>query len=547
MLWPPPALSVIVFGGVVLAVIVAVTAYRQRPDSMATPVTVVMIAAAAWALPAGIGFAAVDLQTAIRAEQARYLGTVLTPIAYYVLAMRYAGFTGWIRRWVLGTIAVIPTITLALAMTNQYHAYLWQDAELVRVIGGTTLVTEPGVWFPVHVAWAYGLILVSLGVLTREFMRVDPHNRRQAGALLLGALIPLLTNVAHQAQVTGTAADFTPVALAVSGAIFAVALFRFDLIELGPIARNRVIEEIPDGVIVIDGSGRIREFNEVAGRMIDGIARGRAETEVIPAEFAETGGEFPVQVDGETRRYRCDRRPFHDNRGRVFGELLYLRDVSAIARREQRISVLNRVLRHNIRNELTIQLGHLELLRDEPADPEHHLNTVENSIRRVQGFADQARLVDRTLREPASVQAVSIDPVIDEAIASVGIDHPDAHVERSAEADFIVETIDRELLGWVVAELIENAIVHGGEDEGTVTVDVSSDGDDVTIAVLDDGPGIPEDEMVAIHSTVETALDHGSGIGLWLARWTAQRSDGDLHFDERDGRNAVCLSLPSHQ
>ena len=546
MLWPPPALAAIVVSGVLLAVIIAITAYRQRPDPMAIPVALVMTAAAAWALPAGIGYAAADLEFAIRAEQLRYIGTVLAPLSFYLLAMRYTGKRYWLRRRIVLFLSIVPAITLALALTNPTHHLLWENPRLLSVVGGSIIVTDPGPWFPIHVAWSYGLMIVSLSLLGREVIRTDPFNRHQAGALFLGGLAPFLTNIGLQLGIApGTDLDLTPLALAISGAIFAVALFRFDLIELGPIARSQVIEEIPDGVIVIDRSGTIREFNAVAGEMLEGIGRGRRADAIIPAAFSDGAGGLSVTVDGESKQYRCDRQPFHDDRGQVIGELLYLRDVSAVVRREQRISVLNRVLRHNIRNELMVQLGHLELLRDETADRDSHIETISESIHRVQDFADQARLIDRTLREPAPVTDIEIDPVIEEAIASITGDYPDRSLEWVGNAPGItVQTIDRELLAWVISELIENAIVHGPDDDGAITIDVTVGEETVEIAVIDNGAGVPESEIDAIQSTVETALDHGSGVGLWLARWTAQRSDGSLEFEERSERNAVCLTLP---
>ena len=545
MLWPPPALSVIVFSGVVLAVIVAVTAYRQRPDPMAIPVAMVMATATIWALPAAVGFAATDLSVAIRAEQARYVGTVLTPLAFWFLAMRYADLNEWIRPSILAVLSFVPAITFGLVMTNTSHGLMWQNASILRVVGGTIIVTEPGVWFPVHAAWSYTLMLVSLSVLGREVLRVDTHYRNQAGALFLGGLIPFLTNFGHHANLTASDLDLTPVALAVSGAIFAVALFRFDLIQLGPIARNRVIEEIPDGVVVIDTTGTVREFNTVAVEMFDGLAHGRSAEEVIPPAFAETGGERSLDVDGESKRYRSDRQPFHDNHGRIFGELLYLRDVSAIAKREQRISVLNRVLRHNVRNELMIQLGNLELLREGAEDPDRHLETIESSIHRVQRFADQARLVDRTLRDPTTLQPVALDAAIEAAIAGITREYPDANIEFAGQSDeIVVEAIDRELLEWVIAELIENARLHGVDPGEPITVTLTVDDANATVSILDSGPGIPPDEIAAIQSTVETALEHGSGVGLWLARWTAQLSDGELRFHDHDGKNAVSLVIP---
>ena len=546
-MWIPPALSIIVLGGATLALIVGALALRERPDPMSTPVAVLMLATFAWALPAAIGFASPTVEMAILAEKARYPGTLLTPVAFYLLTFRYAGLDAWLQPKILAAIAIVPSISLIMVVTNDRHQWFWADVIYVEIIGGATLLVDPGPWFPIHLAWAYALMIISLVVLAREIGEVDSFNRKQPIAMFIAGAIPLGINLIFQAgRESGSAIDLTPVALGVSGAIFAIALFRLDLIQLGPIARRHVLEEIPDGVIVIDQDGIIREFNQMAISIIPALEIGQLETEIIPAATRQTNGELTANVWGVSKKYRCYREPFHDIQGRLFGELVYLRDVTAIARREQRISVLNRVLRHNIRNELTIQLGHLELLSDsENVDQEYHQKTIERSIRRVQSMADQARLVDRTLRDPGDVRPVTIDTVIAESIASATNSTPDILVETEIPQESVhVMTIDRELLVWVIAELIENALIHGEMNQQPINIKVTNSSETVSVSVIDNGPGVPDDEIEAIQSSVETALEHGSGIGLWLARWTAERSGGSLSFDKIDGRNAVSIRLP---
>lgn len=546
-MWPPPALSIIVFGGALLSLIVGIFAIRERPDPMSMPVALLMFATCAWALPAAIGFAAPDIEVALIAEKARYPGTVLAPLAFYVVTFRYAGLDDWLQPKIIGLLACIPSISLVLLATNDFHQWFWAETTFVEVVGGATLLIEPGPWFPIHLAWAYAIMLLSLAILGREIAQVDPFNRKQPIAMFSAGIIPLGINALFQAGLgPGSTIDLTPAALGVSGAIFAIALFRFDLIQLGPIARRHVLEEIPDGVIVIDREGIVREFNEVAASIIPDLKIGRVETEILPPAARKANGELDATVWGEAKKYRCYRQPFHDIQGRVFGELVYLRDVTAVARREQRISVLNRVLRHNIRNELTVQLGHLELLSQSKAENrDHHRKTIEASIRRIQSMADQARLVDRTLREPGDVRPVPIGSVISESIASATSRNADIIVEPATDrADYEVMTIDRELLVWVIAELIENAFIHGEMDGKPIDITVTEDREHVAVSVIDDGPGMPDDEIEAIQSSVETALAHGSGIGLWLARWTAERSGGSLTFEEADGQNVVSLRLP---
>jgi signal transduction histidine kinase len=99
----------------------------------------------------------------------------------------------------------------------------------------------------------------------------------------------------------------------------------------------------------------------------------------------------------------------------------------------------------------------------------------------------------------------------------------------------------------VFAELVRNAIEHNDREHPTVTVDVdevASDGRYVVVRVSDDGPGIGEQERRVIDRGRETPLDHGSGIGLWMANWVVERAGGQLSIENEKTGGVVSVSLP---
>jgi nitrogen-specific signal transduction histidine kinase len=66
--------------------------------------------------------------------------------------------------------------------------------------------------------------------------------------------------------------------------------------------------------------------------------------------------------------------------------------------------------------------------------------------------------------------------------------------------------------------------------------------------VIDDnGPGIPQPEIDILESGNETALEHGSGLGLWLANWGTKQLEGNLSFDVDDDGTRVAVSVPCLQ
>ncbi|MDS0298618.1 ATP-binding protein [Halogeometricum sp. S1BR25-6] len=210
---------------------------------------------------------------------------------------------------------------------------------------------------------------------------------------------------------------------------------------------------------------------------------------------------------------------------------------TAIREREQRLDVLNRVLRHNVRNEMNVVLGYADVVASRTGDPEtaRAAETILRRGERLVTVSEKARVFDRRLdaTDPVSLDLVE---AVENALADVRADHPEADLTATVPDSLAVRAVPG--IGDAVRNVVENACVHH-EVVPSVGVTVSADGDTATVAVADDGPGIPEHERSVLVEGEETALDHGSGIGLWVTKWLVGRSGGSVAFAENDPRGSV--------
>lgn len=256
-----------------------------------------------------------------------------------------------------------------------------------------------------------------------------------------------------------------------------------------------------------------------------------------------------VETDGETRRFRTRSSTLTDGRGQPTGRIVYLNDVTDLVEREQRISVLNRILRHNVRNELNVVCGQLDLLAERVGLPDsERVESARRSARQVVAFAEKARAVERVLQ--ASDAVVSATAVVEQVIADAPVRFADVRTESAfsvapgGNAAAHVRVVDSDLLETALGELVENAVVHNDHDDPRVCVRVETDGDWVQVHVADNGSGIPPQETRVLDSPQATHLEHGSGLGLWLVKWTVSLSAGELSFATADG-NVVTVTLPA--
>jgi signal transduction histidine kinase len=214
------------------------------------------------------------------------------------------------------------------------------------------------------------------------------------------------------------------------------------------------------------------------------------------------------------------------------------REVEQLA---ETLTVLNRVLRHDIRTDANVISGYADLLEGD--DDEEYAAVVKRRARKIVDLAEQARQAEKVVRsEDGSLAAVDLAAVTRRVAREVREEHPEADI--GVNAPRTASARGHDLVGAAIRNLVENAVEHGGAGVPTVRATVSTDEDRVEVRVADDGPGIPEGEVAVLEAGSESALEHSSGMGLWLVNWIVERSGGDVEFDRSDlGGSAVVLSF----
>ncbi|MEZ3142584.1 histidine kinase N-terminal 7TM domain-containing protein [Halobaculum sp. MBLA0143] len=220
--------------------------------------------------------------------------------------------------------------------------------------------------------------------------------------------------------------------------------------------------------------------------------------------------------------------------------LVNIRDVTERQRYEQRLRVLNRVLRHDLRNDANVVLGYADLLLKSDLDPavRERAEAVRRKANRLVELGEQAREVDRTLHaEGGETHRIQLDDVVDSVAWRARETYPEAQVDTECEGE--CAALGNDLVDSALWHLVSNGIEHNDSAEPWVRVSVESTDDWVRVTVTDDGPGIPESERNVLEHGTETALEHGSGLGLWLVKWITDSVGGDVSFAERDPRGSI--------
>ncbi len=551
---PPSALLVAILALIAVsigaAVAVSVVAWR-RPTEEGRALVALMTGVALWSVTYFFELLTTDPAVAVWLIAIRYLGIAVLPVAWLVFCLQFTGRSEWVTDRTVVGLAVVPLVTVVLVWTNQWHGLVW--TVVVEPAGAPVVSRDFEPWYWINVGYTYLAILVGIGLLVELFVN-SPVYRRQAGAMLVAAAVPLTWNALYQAEVTPTTIDLTSVSFSVTGVLIGLALFRFDLLDLHPVAQRTVIGGMDSGVIVVDARHVVVEGNP-AGRQILDVAAGDDAREhldrvgIDPFDPTSLDGRTTlatgVQVDGSGLENRYFDVSTHQltERSEVIGYILVFQDVTEREHREQRLEVLNRVLRHNLRNDMTLILGlTTELERTTGGDDDVRL--IRERSERLVSLAEKARAADRSFAD-GEVRTIDVADVVRHEVEDIERRFPDVTVTVDIPDE--CRAVAHDSIDLAIANLLENAIEHTRLDEPHVSITVTSGRDGVVeLSVADDGPGIPTHERRVVSVGRETTMEHGSGLGLWIVRWAVFRSGGELAFDESEGGGSVVtISLDS--
>jgi PAS domain S-box-containing protein len=437
---------------------------------------------------------------------------------------------------------LVPGGMLAIAVSfSLYEVYRIGDTRLLVVILvlGFMLVHQTGEW----------LYFFENGVIRDQVAGEVPESA--ANLVASGGVYFVLAYVRRERVLKRELAD--------SKADVEAAADRLELI----------FENVNDGIFLVDvDEGRIAEANERACELLRydrSELVGMSPADIHPHEQdAYQRFVSRARTDGGavTDQLSCRRRDGTDMPAAISASdttltvdgneviLVSVRDNTRRIRYRQQLELFGRILRHNLRNELNVVMGKLELIRTN-ADGSDTSERATEAIQTCQELADLSddirRLQDTLKRERTRAERTTdLVTVTKDAVREVRERHPAADV--SVYLPELARVRAGGDIGWAVYELLENAVVHAEREDPSVEVRIRhtsrsprDGGTWVVLTIADNGPGIPELERAVVEdASTRTALDHGSGVGLWVAWELVQLYEGELDLGRRsDGAGTV--------
>ena len=447
-----------------------------------------------------------------------YLTYTIILSTLLIFVMQYVGMGKLVT---LRNILIIGTpglLCVVLYATNPLHNLFYVSVELMESRGFYLLVVEYGAFFFVWMAYFFMIIIITTALVARTVMETPSHENKALRALLMAMVIIMVTGIVIIIDPNiDPLIDVLSIGLTLTILTIFIGERRVEFIDLEIIRFRETIDGMEDAVLIMDSSLHIIFVNQQGQRILD------ENLEFIKERVVARGLRIPVgshkwetalNLNGSPRYFSVTTSDIF--RGdKSIGAVLVFHDITnrrmmeeEIRKANHELSILNQIVRHDTRNDLTALWGYLESLKAT------ELNARQMEL--IDKMADRARSADKHLtfvnnqQSPGSSGAVWQDVQALIEGASSQVEMGEMIVESRVQG---IKVMADPMLPNVFHCLVDNTVRHGLKAT-KITVHAEQTETGLSILWEDDGIGVPIEHKERIF---ERGFGQNTGEGLFLA------------------------------
>ena len=545
-----------------------------------------MTSNAIWSIAYGLELSSTSLTQAMFFVNVEYLGIATLPVTWFLFSLCFTNKECWYKKPInLAALLVMPIVTIAIVWTNPWHNLHYKKVEMVLIDPFPMLKIYPGIWYRIFTVYFYLLLASGFFLIVNKFKTADPIFRKQNYTIIIAGLIPWFANLAYLLgfRPLGTI-DMTPFAFIFTTFLILFNIYRFRLFDIVPIAREKVLELMTDGFVVLDDQYRIIDYNSALAKYIDIAPKRKLVGYNIDEVFVDNpelilniksgvSGKLEIQNTVNDKKITTEAEILFSNESKVSSPftIVKLQDLTAAkldskVAKDQALELekLNQlkdrifsIISHDLRGPLVnlsevLKMVAQDLISDKefkeisPAlskDIIYTTDLLENLLHwsrsQLKGFG-----ISKEFFNVRNVVLNEINYHLPAAnLKHINIIH-DIFPNEVAYADVLMFQI-------VVRNIINNAIkfCHSGCD-----VHISANyGKDkmINIRIKDSGTGISTEFLEKLFtddniSSRGTQNEKGTGLGLMICKDFMNRNGGDISVESEMGKGTTfLLTLPT--
>ncbi|KIO75307.1 ATPase [Pedobacter lusitanus] len=544
-----------------------------------------MLSNSIWSLAYGFELASTTLSQMKFLINIEYIGIVAVPFYWFLFCMDLSGKEEWLKK--TGNqllITAVPILSLILVWTNHVHHLHYKMLSVDYSGSFPMLKIMPGIAFYFFIGYFYTLLIVGNYFLIRKFRNSDRIYKKQNQVILTAAMIPWLANFSYLVGLRPIPnLDITPFAFQLSTFLIFIAIYRFKFLSVLPVAREKVLELMQDGFIVLDYRNRVIDYNsafkkyisvyhsdKIIGKDINELLQYQPELLDLLNHQESGKVELLVHTANGVFDLEADICFLNENKLNRNATIIKLQDLTNVRqealkskRQAEELQKLNQlkdrifsIMAHDLRGPLLNLAEVLKMTSDDTISAEEFKDLSPTLTKDISYTTDLLENILHWSRSQLKGYGINKDLFDLKNLINTEVNyHLKAATGKKIEiiqqlADDLTAHADLLMMQIVIRNLIINAIKFCHEN---CRINISAtylNPDYIGLNIQDNGVGIAFENIQKIFkgenfSSRGTQNEKGTGIGLMVCWDFMARNEGSIHIESELGKGTTFkLQIP---
>jgi len=562
------------------ALVLVIALWKRKEADGVVFLILFEFAASLWAITDGFEHAATSLDMKMLWSQIGYIGSSTTTVFFLLFTLSYTQYSKYVNAAAIAGLMAIPAITILLVFTNPYHQLIWRYVDFFPITNDSNY--NYGTWFWFYVCYEYFVLVIAIAILLLSTFRFYKIYKIQLIYLIAASVLPLMTSIIYVFKLIPVKADLTPMALILSGILSAIGIFFQRMFEVVPVARIQTLNNLSDGIIVVDMENRIADVNEAFVKIIN-----TSRSEVLGHPFKRfsklflekesermTEGGYLTETTISTvkgfKYFEVKYSPVTNSKHQLIGRIFLLHDISIrkraldaavesnnllkneIIEKEKLIADLDayaRSVAHDLKNPIGGVIGLTEFIKDDILNKNNEqafelLDMLNEQGQKMLKIVDELLLLARIRKE--DIQPVEIDmySIIIDAINRLKLQIKERGATFEIPEKWAVVKGHSQWIEEVWVNLISNAIKYGGDPPKIVIGTEKMANGWNRFWIQDNGKGLPAELFEKLFTDFERLGQQnieGHGLGLSITKRIIENLGGQVMVTSKNIPGSGCV------
>lgn len=245
----------------------------------------------------------------------QYVGMPFSPPLSLLFTMKFLGMKVTKKRII--AFLIIPFISLVMVATNDWHHLYYRVFEVDPTLGAPYIHLEIGRWYVVHGIFTFSCLFAGFVLILAHWKETAKTYRPQLIALMCGQLVPMITAFVYLVGLTPPGVDPVPMVRWLATLFYLWAISSSRLFTIMPIAKDEIFNSINDGVMVLDDSNRLIEFNTACKTMFPPLDKSMFGNDLEKVWQDLSGTSIPFKLEA-TELHQEIEVPTAENSKRIY-------------------------------------------------------------------------------------------------------------------------------------------------------------------------------------------------------------------------------------